>query len=156
MEGKIVNGLGVGFDVEVFVVVEGVGLVFYVGVFDYGVGVGLEVWYCVVDVVVDFDDFFDGGGFEEGGGDVFFDVEDDVGGGGDVDGGWVEFDCFEGVFYLEEVVFGGEGVFGRGGGWLVSWIGDGLDWYGGDFEVGEIGEREGNEIEKRFIWYFDL
>lgn len=61
-------------------------------------------------MVVDFDNFFDGGGFEESGGYVFFDVEDDVFGSSDVDGGGVEFDGFKGVFDLEEVVFGGEGV----------------------------------------------
>ena len=56
------------------------------------------------------DDLFDGGGFEEGGGDALFDPEDYAGAGGYPDCGTSEFDGFEGVFDLEEAAFGGEGV----------------------------------------------
>ncbi len=51
------------------------------GVLDHGAGVGLEARHGAADVGVDFDDFFDGGGFEEGGGDALFDAEEDAMGG---------------------------------------------------------------------------
>jgi hypothetical protein len=64
-------------------------------------------------VGVDFDDFFNGGGFEEDGGYAFFDAEDYAFGGADTDGGGSEldvrgvysireyFDCFDCIFDLE-------------------------------------------------------
>lgn len=64
---------------------EGVGLAFDAGVFDHAAGVGLETGHGAADVAVDFDDFFDGGGFEEGRGDALFDAEDYTGGGGDLE-----------------------------------------------------------------------
>lgn len=73
---------------------------------------------------VDFDNLFDGGGLEEGGGDALLDAEDDAAAGGDADGRGPELDCFERVFDLEEAAFGGEGAAvvwlegGCGGGWL--------------------------------------
>lgn len=81
-------------------------------------------------MAVDFDNLFDGGGLEEGGGDALFDAEDNAAAGGDADGGAAELDCFERVFDLEEAAFGGEGAAvvwleggcGRGGG---GWVGEG-------------------------------
>lgn len=83
-------------------------------------------------MAVYFDDLFDGGGFEEGGGDALFDAEDDAVGGSYLlhrhvswlsevgvwrapypYGGRTKFDGFEGVLYLEEAAFGGEGAVGR-------------------------------------------
>lgn len=61
-------------------------------------------------MAVDFDNLFDGGGLEEGGGDALFDAEDYAAAGGDADGGRTELDCFERVFDLEEAAFGGEGA----------------------------------------------
>lgn len=54
------------------------------GVFDHGAGVGLQAGHGAADVSVDFDDFFNGGGFEEGGGDAFFYAEDHAGAGSDL------------------------------------------------------------------------
>ncbi len=48
---------------------------------DHASSVRLEPGHGAADVGVDFDDFFDGGGFEEGGGDAFFDAEEDAVGG---------------------------------------------------------------------------
>jgi hypothetical protein len=38
----------------------------------------LETGHGAADVLVDFDDFFDGGSFKEGGGYSFFDTKDDA------------------------------------------------------------------------------
>jgi hypothetical protein len=37
---------------------------FYAGVFDHGASIGLEARHGASNVAVDFDNFFDGGGFE--------------------------------------------------------------------------------------------
>lgn len=55
---------------------EGVGLTLYTGVLDHAACVSLEARHGTANVAVDFDNLFDGGGFEEGGGDAFFDAED--------------------------------------------------------------------------------
>ena len=72
---------------------ESVVLALDTGVLDHAAGVGLEAGHGAADVAVDFDDFFDRGGFEEGGGNAFFDAEDYAGGGGDLRreeiSGWV-------------------------------------------------------------------
>lgn len=92
-------------------------LTFETGVIDHGAGVGGETGHGATDMGVDFDDFFDGRGFEEDGGDAFFDAEDDSFGSADAYGGGTElhfvrerwnfkgdsdFDCFNGIFDLEE------------------------------------------------------
>ena len=100
---------------------------------DHGPGVGLEARHGAAEVGVDFDNFFYGRGFEEGGSDTFFDTDYDTLAGCDLRGGglawrkvvgvevgnlWggkaysdgsgAEFDSFERVFDLEETAFGGE------------------------------------------------
>lgn len=55
---------------------KGVGLAFYAGMFNHAAGIGLETGHGATDVAIDLDDLFDRGGFEEGGGDSFFDTED--------------------------------------------------------------------------------
>ena len=109
---------------------EAVVLALDAGVFDHGARVGLQAGHGAADVGVDFDNLFDGRGLEEGGGDALFDAEEDAMGGGDLlesgllggfgvgrrkhlayaDGCGAEFDCFEGVFDLEETAFWGEGA----------------------------------------------
>jgi hypothetical protein len=87
---------------------------------DHGAGIGRETRHGTADVRVDFDDFFNGRGFEEDGRDALFDAQDDAFGGTDADCGGAElvvsgngngngglgiqeryFDCFDGVFDLE-------------------------------------------------------
>ena len=70
----------------------------------------METGHGASDVAVDLDNFLDGGGLEEGGGDALLDAEDDAAAGCDADGGGSEFDGFEGVFDLEEAAFWGEGA----------------------------------------------
>ena len=53
-------------------------LAFDTGVFDHGAGIGLQAGHSAADVSVDFDYFFDGRGFEEGGGYTLFDAEEDA------------------------------------------------------------------------------
>ena len=53
-------------------------LAFDTGVFDHGAGVGLQAGHGAADMLVDFDYFFDGGGFEEGGGYALFNAEEDA------------------------------------------------------------------------------
>jgi len=48
------------------------------GVLHHAAGIGLQTRHGAPNVSVDFDDFFDGRGFEEGGGDALFDAEDDT------------------------------------------------------------------------------
>ena len=79
-------------------------------VLDHGAGVGLEPRHGASDVSIDLDDFLDGGGFQEGGGDALFDPEDDAPASSDADGGAAQLDCFKGVFDLEEATFRGEGA----------------------------------------------
>ena len=81
-------------------------------VLNHRASIGLEAAHGAPDVPVYFDDFLDGGGFQEGGGDAFLYPEDYARGGADPDCGAAEFDGFEGVFYLEEAAFGGEGAVG--------------------------------------------
>lgn len=40
--------------------------------------IGLESGHGAANVLVDFDNLLDGGGFEEGGGDTLFDAEEDT------------------------------------------------------------------------------
>ena len=54
------------------------------GVFDHGTSVGLQAGHGAADVGIYFDNFFDGGGLEEGGGYALFDAEEDAMGGGDL------------------------------------------------------------------------
>ena len=61
-------------------------------------------------MAVNLDNLLDAGAYEEGGGDSFFDAEEDPMGCRDADGGRAELDCFEGVFDLKEAAFGGEGA----------------------------------------------
>lgn len=67
------------------------------GVFDHGTSVGLQAGHGAADVGIYFDNFFDGGGLEEGGGYALFDAEEDAMGGGD----------------LERIVRGGSGLAGN-------------------------------------------
>ena len=53
-------------------------LAFDTCVFDHGAGIGLQAGHGAADVSVDFYYFFDGGGFEEGGGYTLFDAEEDA------------------------------------------------------------------------------
>ena len=57
---------------------EAVVLGFDAGVLDHAAGVGLEPGHGAADVLVDLDDFFDRGGFEERGGDTLFNAEEDA------------------------------------------------------------------------------
>lgn len=70
----------------------------------------MQTGHGAADVAVDFDNLFDGGGFEESGGYALLDAEDDALGSSDADGGGAELDGLKGVFDLEEAAFGGEGV----------------------------------------------
>ena len=79
-------------------------------VLNHGPGVGLEAGHGAADVGVDFDDFFDGGGFEEGGGDALFDADYDALAGGNLWGvSWL-------VGWREEEERGGRRRKGEGGG----------------------------------------
>lgn len=69
---------------------ESMVLRFDAGMLDHGAGVGLQARHGTSDMSVDFDDFFDRGCFEEGGGDAFFDAEDHTGASGDL-GGYVSW-----------------------------------------------------------------
>lgn len=102
---QITDRLRTALDPQRLVVVEGVVLGLYAGVLDHGARIGLQPRHGASDVAVDLDDLFDGGGFEEGGGDTFLDAEDDTAACCDADGGGAELDGFEGVFDLEETAF---------------------------------------------------
>lgn len=67
-------------------------------VLDHRAGVGLQAGHGAADVAVDFDDLFDGGGFEEGGGHALFNADYDA-----VAGGYL------GGVSLEAVEVGGGG-----------------------------------------------
>lgn len=51
---------------------------------NHGASIGLQAGHCAADVGVDFDDLFNGGGFEEGGGDALFNTEEYTMGGGNL------------------------------------------------------------------------
>ncbi len=55
------------------------------GVFDHGASVGLQAGHGAADVGVYFDNLFDGGGLEEGGGHALFDAEEDSMGSGNLE-----------------------------------------------------------------------
>lgn len=63
---------------------EAVILALDAGVFDHGASVGLQAGHGAADMGVYFDNLFDGGGLEEGGGYALFDTEEDAMGGGDL------------------------------------------------------------------------
>ena len=129
-ERQITHGLCDALDLDLFVVREGVVLCGDACVVDHGACVGGEAGHGTSEVTVDFHDFFDGAGFEEGGLDAFLDGEDDALGGADADGGRAElrggmlvlgedgrdrgahFDSLDGIF---DWIFGLErGWVGRG------------------------------------------
>ena len=85
-ERKITHGLRDALDLDPFVVREGVVLSGNACVVDHGARVGGEAGHGASEVTVDFHDFFDGAGFEEGRLDAFLDGEDDAFGGADADG----------------------------------------------------------------------
>ena len=89
-ERKITHGLRDALDLDPFVVREGVVLSGDARVVDHGACVGGEAGHGASEVTVDFHDFFDGTGFEEGRLDAFLDGEDDAFGGADADGGRAE------------------------------------------------------------------
>lgn len=94
-QGQIADGLSAALDAEGLVVVEGVALALDTGVLDHGPGIGLKAGHGAADVAVDFDNLFDGGGFEEGGCDALLDAEDDALGCGNSNGGRPELDSLE-------------------------------------------------------------
>jgi len=49
-------------------------------VLDHATGISLKAGHGTANVAINFDDLLDRGGFEEGGGDTFFDTEDYAGG----------------------------------------------------------------------------
>ena len=63
---------------------EAVILTLDAGVFDHGTSVSLQAGHGAADVGIYFDNLFDGGGLEEGGGYALFDAEEDAMGGGDL------------------------------------------------------------------------
>ena len=64
---------------------EAVILTLDAGVFDHGTSVGLQAGHGAADVGIYFDNLFDRGGLEEGGGYALFDAEEDAMGGGDLE-----------------------------------------------------------------------
>jgi hypothetical protein len=64
-QSQIAYGLCTTFDTEGFVIGKAVVLTLDTGMVDHGAGIGGEAGHGAADVGVDFDDFFDGGGFEE-------------------------------------------------------------------------------------------
>lgn len=101
---------------------------------DHGPGVGLQAGHGAADMAVDFDDFFNRGGFEERTGYALFYADYHaiagsylgewvsrggifagvgLGGGSYSDSGRAEFDRLQGVFDLEETALGREGAGGR-------------------------------------------
>lgn len=98
--------MGIVFYINGFVVGECVYLVCDLSVFNYCLGVGCEIWYGIIDVRVDFYDFFDGGGFEEGRGDMFFNGEYGVVGSGDINCCgiklrlWIRNECWKDLRYI--------------------------------------------------------
>ena len=69
---------------------EAVVLAFDAGVFNHGASVGLQAGHGAANVGVYFDNLFDGGSLEEGGGHALFDAEEDAMGGGDLEKGLLE------------------------------------------------------------------
>ena len=57
---------------------------------DHSAGIGSETGHGTSDMRINFDDFFNGRGLEEDGGDSFFDTQDDTFGGTDADCGGTE------------------------------------------------------------------
>ena len=53
---------------------------------DHAAGVGLEAGHGAPDVAVNLDDLLDRRGFQQRGGDAFFDAQEDAFGGGDLVG----------------------------------------------------------------------
>ena len=80
---QITHSLRNALDLNPLIISEGMVLRRDTGVVDHGAGVGCEAGHGAAEVGVDFHDFFDGGGFEEGGLDSLFDGEDDAFGGFD-------------------------------------------------------------------------
>jgi hypothetical protein len=72
---QIANRLRTALNAQLLVVIEGVVLGFYASMLDHAACIRLEAGHGAADVAVYFDDFFDGGGFEEGGSDALFDAE---------------------------------------------------------------------------------
>jgi len=70
-------------------------LTFETGMVDHRAGIGREAGHGTADVGVDFDDFFDGGGFKEDGGDAFFDTEDNAFSSTDAYGGGTKLTLLE-------------------------------------------------------------
>ena len=89
-ERKITHRLCGALDLDPFVVREAVVLCGDACVVDHGACVGSEAGHGTAEVMVDFHDFFDRAGFEEGGLDAFLDGEDDALGGAYADGGRAE------------------------------------------------------------------
>lgn len=87
---KITHRLRDTLDLDLFVVREGVVLCGDARVVDHSACVGCEAGHGASEVTVDFHDFFDGAGFEEGGLDAFLDGEYDTFGGADANGGRAE------------------------------------------------------------------
>ena len=81
---QVANRLRAALNPQRLVVVESVILALDAGVLDHGAGISLQAGHGAADVAVYFDDLFDRGGFEESGGNAFFDAEDYAGVCGDL------------------------------------------------------------------------
>ena len=64
---------------------EAVILTLNAGVFDHGASIGLQTGHGAADMGVYFDNLFDGGCLEEGGGYALFHAKEDTMGGGDLE-----------------------------------------------------------------------